>query len=72
MNDGTQPLGPILVFSKKDDAFAARLPPLASRWRAIMPRGEEEEIAVRDAGVFRFFALPATPALLEWPIEPVS
>ena len=65
MNDGTQPLGPILVFSKKDDAFAARLPPLASRWRAIMPRGDVEEIAVRDSGDFRFLALPTTRALLE-------
>ena len=36
-----------------------------------MPRGDEEEIAARDGGVFRFLALPATRALLEWPIEPV-
>ena len=36
-----------------------------------MPRGDEEEIAVRYGGAFRFFALPATRALLERPIEPV-
>ena len=28
MYDGTKPLGPILVFGKKDDAFTARLLPL--------------------------------------------
>ncbi len=32
-----------------------------------MPRGDEEEIAVRDEGVFRFVALLATRALLERP-----
>jgi hypothetical protein len=37
-----------------------------------MPKGDEEEIAVRDGGVFRFVALPATRDLLERPIEPVS
>jgi hypothetical protein len=31
-----------------------------------MPKGEDEEIAVRD-GEFRFVALPATRALLERP-----
>ncbi|WP_283844398.1 hypothetical protein [Bradyrhizobium cenepequi] len=28
MNDSTQPLGPVLVFRKKDNTIAARLPPL--------------------------------------------
>ncbi|ANW01308.1 hypothetical protein [Bradyrhizobium icense] len=32
-----------------------------------MPTGEEEEIAVRDEEFFRFVALLATRALLEWP-----
>jgi hypothetical protein len=32
-----------------------------------MPRGDEEEIAVRDEGFFRFVALLATCALLERP-----
>jgi hypothetical protein len=32
-----------------------------------MPRGNEEEIAVRDEEFFRFVALLATRALLEWP-----
>jgi hypothetical protein len=36
-----------------------------------MPRGDEEEIAVREGGVFRFVALLMMRALLEWPIEPV-
>jgi hypothetical protein len=36
-----------------------------------MPRGEEEEIAVRDGGDFRFVVLSATRALLERRIEPV-
>jgi hypothetical protein len=36
-----------------------------------MPRGDDEEIAVRDGGVFRFVVPPATLALLERPIEPV-
>jgi hypothetical protein len=37
-----------------------------------MPRGDEEEITVRDGGDFRYVALPATRALLERLIEPVS
>lgn len=32
-----------------------------------MPKGDEEEIAVRDRELFRFVALPATRALLERP-----
>jgi hypothetical protein len=32
-----------------------------------MPKGEDEEIAVRDDEFFRFVALPATRALLERP-----
>src|SRR5262245_56177716 len=39
----------------------------ASRWRSIMPRGDEEEIAVRVREVFRFVALLATRALMERP-----
>src|SRR5438034_8646023 len=37
-----------------------------SRWRAIMPKGDEEEIAGRE-GSFRFVALLAPRALLERP-----
>src|SRR6476660_7033306 len=37
-----------------------------SRWRAIMPKGDEEEIAGRE-GFFRFVALLAPRALLERP-----
>src|SRR6476660_1026988 len=39
----------------------------ASRWRAIMPNGDDEEIAGRGEGFFRFVALLATRALLERP-----
>ena len=38
----------------------------ASRWRAIMPSGDAEEIAVR-LGVFRFFARLSVRLLLERP-----
>ena len=65
MNDGTQPLGPILVFSKKDTAFAARLPPLGEQMESHHPQGDEEEMADRDRGVFRSVALPASRALLD-------
>jgi hypothetical protein len=65
MNDGTQPFGPILAFSKKDHAFATRFFDCASRWRAIIPRGDEEEIAVRGKEFFRSVALLATCAFLE-------
>jgi hypothetical protein len=34
-----------------------------------MPRGNDEEIAVRGEGVFRFVALPAMRDLLERTIE---
>src|SRR5919198_6397966 len=44
----------------------------ASRWRATIPRGAEEEIAVRDEEFFRFVALPATRALLERPTFDLS
>ncbi|MFG3591289.1 hypothetical protein [Bradyrhizobium sp. RDI18] len=39
MNDGTQPLGPILVFSKEDDAFATRLPPLCEQMEGHHAQG---------------------------------
>jgi hypothetical protein len=39
----------------------------ASRWRAIIPSGDEEEIAVRGKELFRFVALLATCAFLERP-----
>src|SRR6476659_10737857 len=39
----------------------------ASRWRAIMPKGDEEEIAGRGEGFFRFVALLAPRAFLERP-----
>ncbi|WFU43271.1 hypothetical protein QA640_12935 [Bradyrhizobium sp. CB82] len=39
MNDGTQPLGPILVLGKKDNAFAARLPPLLEEMKGHHAEG---------------------------------
>lgn len=42
MNDGTQPLGPILVFSKKDNAFAARLPPLGEQMESHHAQGAKK------------------------------
>ena len=67
MNDGTQPLGSIFVFRQKDNTVAASLLHSASRWRAIMPKGDEEEIAGRGEGTFRLVALLAPRALIDWP-----
>ncbi len=56
MNDGTQPLGSIFVFRQKDNTPAA-----------IMPKGDEEEIAGRGEGFFRLVAPLAPRALIDWP-----
>ena len=32
-----------------------------------MPKGDEEEIAGRGEGFFRFVVLPAPRALIDWP-----
>ena len=42
----------------------------ASKWRAIIPTGDEEEIAGRDEAFLRFAALLAPRALLERPAFP--
>jgi hypothetical protein len=39
MNDGTQPLGPILILSEKDEAFLARLSPLREQMESHHAQG---------------------------------
>jgi len=64
MNDGTQPLGSIFRFQKERTQHRCGQPSSisVSRWRAIMPKGDEEEIAGRGEGLLRLVALLAPRA----------
>jgi hypothetical protein len=57
----------LFSFSARNTTPRLDFPHCASRWRAIIPRGDEEEIAVRDEELFRFVALLATRGLLDRP-----